>query len=128
MAISIGHAGTTLQKTQQNLAQALSATRPEIEQSRARRGVRNPETDSAARSHDTSLFKTLMQALTKLAQDRHLGIIHHRQSLVHAQIGVVSRTRANSDATPAQGSHQQGGSTHTHTMHAPRIPESTAIT
>ena len=79
-------------------------------------------------THDSSLFKTLMQALTKLAQDRLLGIIHHRQSLVHAQVGEISRTRANSDATPAQGTHQQGVTTHIHTMHAPRIPESTAIT
>jgi hypothetical protein len=70
-----------------------------------------------------------MQALTKLAQDRLLGIIHHRQSRVHAHVGEVSRTRANSDATPAQGTHQQGVTTHIHTMHAPRIPEqSTAIT
>ncbi len=127
-AVPIGHAGTTHQETQRHLAQALSAARPEIEHSRARKGVRDSETDIAARSHDTSLFENLMQALSKLAQDRLLGIIHHRQSLVHAHVGVVSRTRANSDATPAHGTHQQGGTTHTNNMHAPRIPESTAIT
>jgi hypothetical protein len=32
VAIPIGHAGTTLTESQQRLAQALSATRPEIEQ------------------------------------------------------------------------------------------------
>jgi hypothetical protein len=128
VAIPVGHAGTTLKETQRHLAQALSSTRPEIERSRARREVLNPETDTAARTHDSSLFKTLMQALTKLAQDRLLGIIHHRQSLVHAQVGEISRTRANSDATPAQGTHQQGVTIHIHNMHAPRIPESTAIT
>ncbi len=94
----------------------------------ARREVRNPATDTAARNHDSSLFKTLMQALTKLAQDRLLGIIHYRQSLVHAHVGEVGRTRANSDATPAKGTHQQRVTTNMHTMHAPRIPESTAIT
>jgi hypothetical protein len=84
VAIPVGHAGTTLKETQRHVAQALSATRPEIERSRAIREVLNPETDTAARTHDSSLFKTLMQALTKLARDRLLGIIHHRQSIVHA--------------------------------------------
>ena len=94
----------------------------------ARREVLNPETDNAARTHESSLFRTQTQALTKLAQTRLIGIIHHRQNLVHAQVGEVSRNRAISAATPAQGTHQQGGSTHTHMMHALRIPESTAIT
>ncbi len=66
VAILIGHAGTTLSETQRHFAQALSATRPEIEQVRARRGVRRPEVDNAARIHDSSLFKTLMHALTNL--------------------------------------------------------------
>ena len=91
VAVPIGHACTTLQETQRHLAQALSATRPEIERSMARREVHNPETDSAARTHDSSLFKTLMQALIKLAQTRLLGIIHNRQSLVHAHVGEVRR-------------------------------------
>ena len=128
VAIPIGHAGTTLKETPKLLAQALSATRPEIEQRRARRQVRDPETDNAARTHDSSLFKSLMLTLTKLAQNRLSGIIHHRQSLVHAQVGEIRRTRAPSDATPAQETHQQGETTHPHSMHAPRIPESTAIT
>jgi hypothetical protein len=55
----------------------------------ARRQVLNPETDTAAMTHDFSLFKTLIQTLTRLAQDRLLGIIHHRQNLVHAQVGEV---------------------------------------
>ena len=126
--LPIGHAGTTLKDTPAQLAQALSATRPEIEQRRVKRQVRDPDTDNAARTHDSSLFKSLMLTLTKLAQNRLSGIIHHRQSLVHAQVGNIRRTRASSDATPAQETHQQGGTTHTHSMHAPRIPESTAIT
>jgi hypothetical protein len=128
VAIPIGHAGTTLTETQRQLAHALSATRPEIERDRARRQVRDPDSDSAARTHDSSLFKSLMQALTKLAQDRLLGIIRHRQSLVHVQVGEVRRTRAHSVATPAPGPPQQEGTTHTHTMHTRRITESTAIT
>jgi hypothetical protein len=128
VAIPIGHAGTTLSVTQKHLALALSATRSEIEQARARRGVRRPEVDNATRIHDSSLFKTLMQALTKLALTRILGIIHNRKSLVHAQVGKVRRTRAHSDATPAQKAHQLGVTPPPHTMHAPRIPESTAIT
>ena len=80
VAIPVGYVGTTLKETQRHLAQALSATRTEIE----RREVNNPGTDSAARTHDSSLFKNLMQALTKLAQTRLVGIIHHRQNLVHA--------------------------------------------
>ncbi len=115
-AVPIGHAGNTLQETHRHLAQALSATRPEIERCRARREVLNPETDTAARTHDSSLFKILMQSLTKLAQDRLLGIIYHRKSRVHAQVGEVSRTRASSDATPARETHQKRGPrTHTHT-------------
>ena len=106
MAIPVGHAGATLKETQRNLAQALSATRPEIERSKANGDVLNPETDTAARTHDSSLFKTLMQVLTKLAQTRILDIIHNRQNLVHAQVGEVSRTRVTSAATPAQGTHQ----------------------
>jgi hypothetical protein len=127
VAVPIGHAGTTLTMTHRYLAQALSATRPEIEQSRARREVHSPDIDSAASTHDSSLFKTMMQALMKLAQTRLGGIIHHRRSLVHAQVGEVKRARAISDATPAQKAHHQGVTTHAHTMHAPRIPENTAI-
>ncbi len=81
MAVPIGHAGTTLKETQRHLTQALLATRPEIERRRARREVQDPETDSTAGTHDSSLFKTTMQALTKLAHSRLLGIIHHRQTL-----------------------------------------------
>ena len=115
VAVPIGHAGTTLQETHRHLAQALTATRPEIERCMARREVTHPETNTAARTHESCLFKNLMQTLTRLAQDRILGIIYHRQSLVHAHVGEVRRTQAKSDATPAQEIHQQGGATHTHT-------------
>ena len=67
VAIPIEHAGTTLQETHRRLAQALFATRPEIELQRARRGAQDPATDTAARTHDSSLFKSIMPALTQLA-------------------------------------------------------------
>jgi hypothetical protein len=60
VAIPVGHAGTTLKETQRHLAQALSTTRPKIERNKTRREVLNPETDTAARTRDSSLFKKLM--------------------------------------------------------------------
>jgi len=63
MAIPDGHAGTTLKETQGHLAQALSATRPEIERSKTKREILNPETDTASRTHDSSLFKRLQSLL-----------------------------------------------------------------
>ena len=63
VAVPIGYLGTTLTETQRRLAQALSAIRPEIERRRAKREVQEPDTDSAARIHDSSL----MQELSKLA-------------------------------------------------------------
>ena len=57
VAVPIGHAGTTLTMTHQCLIQSMLATRPEIKHSRTRRQVINPDTDFAARRHDTALFK-----------------------------------------------------------------------
>jgi len=84
VAITVGHASTTLTGNQWSLTQALSATRPEISRARARRNVSSPDTDIAARTHESSLFKFLTQTLPKLAQTRLLGIIYNRQALVHA--------------------------------------------
>jgi len=70
VAIPVGHAGTNLSKTHHSLAQVIFATRPAIKRSRTRRQVSNPDTDTAVRSHDTTLFKSLLQTLTKLAQYR----------------------------------------------------------
>ena len=68
--VPVGHAGTTLSKTHQSFVNVMSATRSEIERSRTRREVINPDTDSAARSHVSTLFKSPMRTLTKLAQSR----------------------------------------------------------
>ncbi len=43
VAVPIGHAGTTLNKTQQSLVQALSAKRPIVERDRARHRLRREE-------------------------------------------------------------------------------------
>ncbi len=56
VAVPVGHAGTTLAATPLSLAQALLATRREMEQARAKRNVIIPYTDSAARSHDSYLL------------------------------------------------------------------------
>ena len=101
MAVLIGHVGTTLAKTHQSLAQAKAAPRSDIERSRARRQVINPDTEPTARSHDTTLFKSLIRPLAKIAQYRLVGIIHNSQSLANAQVGVISRTQVHLDATPA---------------------------
>jgi hypothetical protein len=116
VAVPIGHAGTTLAAISHSLAQVLSDTILEIAQARSKRQVINPDTESAARTHDSSIFKSLMEALSKLAQSRLIGIIHNRQSLVHNQEREISRTRAHSVATSAhtQGIHKQGGA-HTST-------------
>ena len=126
MAVPIDHAGPTLIKIRHSLAHAMSATRPEIERNRTRREVINPDTDTAARSHESSIFKSLMQTLTKLAQSRFVGIVYHRQILVKAQVGIISRTQAHLDATPAhtqespQHQHHVGHSKHNKCTH--RIP------
>ena len=124
VAVPIGHAGKILTTTQQNLAQALSATRPEIERARTRRNAIISDTDSVARSHDSSLFKSSMRTLTKIAQSRLIGIIHHRHSIVKARVGVISRTHVHLDATPThtQVTHQQGEGGHSHTYNARTAP------
>ena len=134
IVVPIGHAGTVLDKTYKSIATALSATRPEVALARASRGAVDPDTDHAARAHDMSLFKGMLDAITRLAQDRLLGIIHRRQRLVNELPGAVSRHRAHSAATPAHvhhqhphGTHQQGAATHTLSVRTTRIPEMTAI-
>ncbi len=51
IVIPIGHVGTTLKQIQLSLANALSATRPNIERIRTR-GVPDSGTDSTTRTHD----------------------------------------------------------------------------
>jgi hypothetical protein len=125
VTIPIGHAGTTLLMTLDHLTTAFSTVCPRVVNANAKRGTPHPVTDSSARSHDYHLFKSILDALTDLAQPRHLGIIGKRERLV-----AVSRHRANSGSNPSntQVATQQGAATHKHRTRNTRIPESTAIT
>jgi hypothetical protein len=86
--------------------------------------------DHNAKSHDYTLFKSLLDSLTDLAQSRLLGIIRHRKRLVDALPGGVRRHRAHSDASQAHqlATPRQEAATHTHKTRTTRVPESTAIT
>ena len=81
IAVSIGHAGTTLTRTLDHLTAAFSSVRPTVERSRATRGASSPATDHNARTHDYSMFNSLLDSLTDLAQSRLLGIIRNRKRL-----------------------------------------------
>ncbi len=55
IALSIGHAGTTLNKTLDHLTAAFSIVLPHVEQARASMGVTDPATHHNARIHDFNL-------------------------------------------------------------------------
>jgi hypothetical protein len=114
VAFLIGHAGTTLTRTLDHLTAAFSTVRPSVERSGASRGISSPATDHNAKAHDFTLFKSLMDSITDLAQSRLLGIIKNRKRLVDALPRGDSR-RANPVPPPAQ--HQaayQNWGRHTH--------------
>jgi hypothetical protein len=133
IAIPIGHADTTIHKSPRSIAVALSITRPTTDRARPRQDVANTASDSAARTHESTLFNSLAYVLAKLA---HTRLITHRQRLEHSYTWSLSRTRAYSDAPPTQLHYTwlQGASSHTHThththrMRTSCIPESTVIT
>ena len=104
IAFPIGHAGTTLTKTLDQLTTAFSAVRPFTGRPSTSIGDTFPAMDHNAKAHDYTLFKSLLDSLTDLAQTRLLGIIRNRKRLVDFIPGGVSRHRAHSDASPA---HQQ---------------------
>jgi hypothetical protein len=88
IASPIGHAGTTLTRTLDQLTDAFSTVRPNVEISRASRGAANPATDHNVRTHDYNMFKSLLDSLTDLAQSRLLGIIRNKKRLVDALPGA----------------------------------------
>ena len=63
----MGHAGTPLTRTLDNLTAALSMVRSRMDHTSAIKGTSLPNTDSNARSHDYRMFKSLLDALTDLA-------------------------------------------------------------
>jgi hypothetical protein len=65
-AIPIGHTGTTLTKTLDNLTAAFSTVRPRADQASANMGTIQPAMDFNARSEDCHMFKSMLGALTDL--------------------------------------------------------------
>ncbi len=100
IAFPVGHAGTTLTMTLDQLTTAFSTVRLITERSSTSRGDSFPGTDHNAMTHDYAMFKSLLDSLTDLAQSRLLGIIRNMKRLVAALPGGVSRHRAHSDASP----------------------------
>ncbi len=129
VAFPIGHADTTLTRTLDHLTAALSTVRPSVERSQTNRSISNPATDHNAKAHDFTLFKSLLELITDLAQSRLLGIIRNRKRLVDALPGG-DNSRTHPVPLPAhyQAAHQQGSATHTNRARTTRAPESTAIT
>ena len=130
MAFPIGHAGTTLTRTLDQLTAAVSTVQPTVERSRASKGAASPATDHNAMTRDYNMFKLLLESLTNLAQSRLLGIIRNKKRLADVLPGGVRHHRSSSDASPThhQAAYQQGAATYTHRTRTTGAPESTAIT
>jgi hypothetical protein len=130
VAIPIGHAGTTLETTLDHLNAAFSTVRPRTDLTSTSEDTSQPDTDYNARSHDYCLFKSMLDALTDLAQSRLLGINSNKKLLVGSLSRAVGRSRAHPTALPqhAQIAAQQKAATHTHRPRTTRVPEDTAIT
>jgi hypothetical protein len=129
VAFPIGHAGTTLTRTLYHLTAAFSAVRPSVDIPLANMGISNPATDHNAKTHDFTLFKSLLDSITDLAQSRLLGIIRNRKRLVAAlPRGDSSRAHPVPPPPHHQAAHQQGAVTRTNRARTTRAPESTAIT
>jgi len=129
LAFPIGHAGTTLTRTLEHLTAAFSNVRSLVERSRASKGISNPATDHTANAHEFSLFKSLLDSNTDLAQPRLLDIIKNRKRLGNA-LPRRNSSRAHPIPPPAHrhAAHQQVAATHTHRTRTKRAPESTTIT
>jgi len=111
------------------LTAAFSTVRPSVERSRDSRGISNPVMDLNAKTHDYTMFKSLLDSITDLAQSRLLGIIRNRKRLVDSLPRGDSR-QAHPAPPPAhhQAAHQKGAASHTHRARTTRAPESTSIT
>jgi hypothetical protein len=99
IAFPIGHAGTTLTRTLDHLTAAFST----------------PAMDHNARTHDYSLFYSLLDSLTDLAQSRLSGIIRNRKRLVDAlSDGYRHQSHSLPSLTHHQATHQQGAASYIH--------------
>ncbi len=111
------------------LTAAFSTVRLSVEISRASRGVSSPTTDHNAKTRDFTLFKSMLDSITGLAQSRLLGIIRNRKRLVYA-IPRGDSHRAHPVPSPSHhhAAHQQGAASHTRRVRTTRARESAAIT
>ena len=82
VVIPVGHAGTTLTRTLDHLIAVFSSVRPKEDHTSGNTNTLQTITVSTAMSHDYCLFKSLLGALTDLAQSRVLGIIKNMKCLV----------------------------------------------
>ena len=105
------------------------SVRPRADLARASRDTTDPDMDHTAKAHDYTLFKSLLDSLTDLAQSRLLGIIRNMKRLVELLPGKSSSIRAHSAASIShtRASTQQETAPHIHRTRTIRVPESTAI-
>ncbi len=69
-AVPIGHAGTTLYRTQDHLMAAFSAVGPLLEQVKANKGATSPVTNFNSKPHDYRMFNLMLDSLRDLAQSQ----------------------------------------------------------
>jgi hypothetical protein len=93
VSFPIGHASTTLAKTMDHLTAAFSTVRSSVERPRASKGISSPATDHNAKAHDFTMFKSLLDSITDLAQSRLLGIIRNRQRYLEGIVAEHTRSR-----------------------------------
>jgi hypothetical protein len=84
VAIPIEHADTKLTRTLDHFTAAFFTVRPSADHTGANEGTLQPNMDSNAKSRDYHLFKSLMDALTDVAQSCFLGLIRIRKRLIDA--------------------------------------------
>ena len=120
ICIPIGHAGTTLNDTATDIANALAQVRPSIAVTRKQKGHKTPEISKTALLHDTRTAKALLDKFCSLARTSLLGIIAHRQQKIREQFTNSTNTTTIDGTKPTA---QQAYSTHgrNHLGNPPRL-------
>ena len=118
VCIPIGHAGTTLIDTANDISAALAKNRPSISAKRTTKGKQEQDKNITALTHDKRIAKNLLDKLCALAQTRLLGIIAHRQQKLREQATTL-RTRGTHTAKHEAPSN--------HLIPTPRPPRTTII-
>ena len=98
VCIPIGHAGTTLIDTANDISAALTKNRPSISAKRTTKDKQEKDENKTALIHDKRIAKTLLDKLCALAQTRLLGIISHKQQKIREQ-ATTYRIRGTQSAT-----------------------------